>query len=751
MRKKGITGIVATTILTFAVSMNAAGEVPLTGNGTADSPYLVTSVADWNAMAEYIKTNGDNFAGKYVSMTADLDFKSVAFTPVSGFGGTFDGASHAMRNVEYTTTATYQGMFGTIEADATVRNLTVAGTISTGFEYTGGIAGLLKGKIESCKSAVNITSTVNYTGGVLGKADNNSTINQCTYEGELQSGKYYLGGIVADCGSGVTVSGCVNKGVVHNTTSMTGALDVYVGGIAARALPSTFTDCVNEGEIIIDSPKFGTCVAGILAYANNVANAEKTLFSFRKCRNTSYINAAYNLAGILADINYSRTIALVLEFTECVNEGNIISSGAQKSNIAMGGISCYYSPTSTFTGCSNSGILQSDNNPYVGGIVGRYKVIADMNPKETMIEKCYNTGKIIASKGTGAGIMGQAHKSVTFNGCYNEGEITGKSTIGGIVGIMASGSKILNCRNSGNVTVSEGSAAGIIPSNATQCEINCCVNTGNITSLSADKAKDMGGIAGSGASIFTNCVNIGNVEGYSTIGGIVGSPSKGKTSFINCYNAGNVKYNEGMGGPIVGVDIATSTYWDAETNKTEGCRYVSNFLTKGVNQPGTALSMAEMTALQPGEGWYCAGTGCLPVPEAFKNVDAVTVATVAVIPQNNEKYNSLTSDVTLGMCENVVWTSSANDVISISGNSGKLVELNNVTPVVLTATMGNYKREWNVTNALASGVTLTVEDNAGEAAVYDAAGIRTDMKSLKKGRIYIMVDGNGKTRRFIAR
>lgn len=201
----------------------------------------------------------------------------------------------------------------------------------------------------------------------------------------------------------------------------------------------------------------------------------------------------------------------------------------------------------------------------------------------------------------------------------------------------------------------------------------------------------------------------------------------------------------------MGVDIATSTYWDAETNKTEGCRYVSNFLTKAVNQPGTALSMAEMTALQPGEGWYCAGKGCLPVPEAFKNVDAVTVATVAVIPQNNEKYNSLTSDVTLGMCENVVWTSSANDVISISGNSGKLVELNNVTPVVLTATMGNYKREWNVTNALASGVTLTVEDNAVEAAVYDAAGIRTDMKSLKKGRIYIMVDGNGKTRRFIAR
>ncbi len=460
-----VIGIVGMSLLTVTGISNCA-DIPLSGGGMESSPYLVSTASDWNDLASYIAANGDNLAGKFVALTADIDFKSVDFTPISEFNGTFDGAKFSLLNIEYTTTAAYQGVFGTIGAEATVKNLTAKGNISSANSYTGGLAGVLKGKMSDCKSVINITSSANYAGGVMGKADDKAVVENCCYEGELTSGKYYIAGIAADCGRGVTMTRCGNLGVIHNTTTMSAALPIYVAGVVAQSLPSSFSGCYNDGEIIIDSPKFGTCVAGILAYANNVANAETVLFKFDKCYNKAYINAGYNVAGILGEINYSRTIPLLLQMTECYNEGNIISSAPQKSNIAMGGVSCYYTPTSIFTGCYNTGTLQSDYIPYVGGIIGRYKVIADMNPKETHVDSCYNLGKIIATAGTGGGIMGQAHKSVVFNKCYNEGEITGKSTLGGIVGIMASESKILSCRNSGNVIVKEGSAAGIIPSNA---------------------------------------------------------------------------------------------------------------------------------------------------------------------------------------------------------------------------------------------------------------------------------------------
>ena len=44
------------------------------GSGTADDPYLISTTADWNALADAVNDGvaGNHFEGKYFKMTADI-------------------------------------------------------------------------------------------------------------------------------------------------------------------------------------------------------------------------------------------------------------------------------------------------------------------------------------------------------------------------------------------------------------------------------------------------------------------------------------------------------------------------------------------------------------------------------------------------------------------------------------------------------------------------------------------------------
>ena len=95
-------GTVGVSPLT-ALTVNAA-DVTWQGEGTEESPYLISNVAELQKLATDVN-NGTNMQGKHFKLTTSLDLSSVEnWTPIGNascfFQGTFDGDFHVIRNIK---------------------------------------------------------------------------------------------------------------------------------------------------------------------------------------------------------------------------------------------------------------------------------------------------------------------------------------------------------------------------------------------------------------------------------------------------------------------------------------------------------------------------------------------------------------------------------------------------------------------------------------------------------------------------
>ena len=116
---------------------------------------------------------------------------------------------------------------------------------------------------------------------------------------------------------------------------------------------------------------------------------------------------------------------------------------------------------------------------------------------------------------------------------------------------------VINCTSDVDILVTGkpgAGAGGIVGFGISTLTIEKCINLGNIQA----SATSVGGIIGQGGntnSIINLCCNLGDVNGDSKVGGLVGVTS-GKVT--NCYNTGNISANKedkntaGSGGLIGG-------------------------------------------------------------------------------------------------------------------------------------------------------------------------------------------------------
>ena len=180
--------IAAMLVCSFAFVASAASEV--TEIGTADE--LAALMADSTA-----------WAGNY-KLTADIDLTGKAQNPIGNedtkFTGTFDGDNHEITGVSITGSEQGTGFFGYISG-ATIKNLTVGGSVESSKSRAGGIVACVTGvsTIENCTSNVSVVGKGGATGGIVG-----------TYI----SGK----------GSKVSVINCVNNGDVIGNGGIVGAI-----------------------------------------------------------------------------------------------------------------------------------------------------------------------------------------------------------------------------------------------------------------------------------------------------------------------------------------------------------------------------------------------------------------------------------------------------------------------------------------------------------------------------------------------
>lgn len=153
----------------------------ISGTGTKDDPYLITSTDDWNLFAKSVE-GGIDYSKKYVKLTNDITISTmVGVCDESGdrpFSGTFDGDNHTL-TANITSTATddnknNQGVapFHLIK-QATIQNLTVAGNITSASKYAAGLVGWVDGNysrsyIKDCIVKATITTSADCAGGFVG-------------------------------------------------------------------------------------------------------------------------------------------------------------------------------------------------------------------------------------------------------------------------------------------------------------------------------------------------------------------------------------------------------------------------------------------------------------------------------------------------------------------------------------------------------------------------------------------------------
>ena len=215
------------------VSANATG---IEGKGTEAEPYIIDTQERWDIFANLVST-GHSTQGLHFRLDADLTVTTMAGAPSprsafglgdsNSFAGIFDGNNKTL-TVDYHASEEFAAPFrfirgGNMETPvgATIKNLHVAGSITTSSKFAAGIVGQAAGvniSLENCRSSVSINSSVEGDGthgGLIGKIysvnyDVISRINitGCIFDGEmLGSTTDHCGGLVgwADAGNGTQV------------------------------------------------------------------------------------------------------------------------------------------------------------------------------------------------------------------------------------------------------------------------------------------------------------------------------------------------------------------------------------------------------------------------------------------------------------------------------------------------------------------------------------------------------------------
>ena len=213
----------------------------ISGTGTKDDPYLITSTDDWNLFAKSV-AGGIDYYKKYVKLTNDITISTmVGVCDESGdrpFRGIFEGDNHTL-TANITSTATddnknNQGVapFHLIK-QATIQNLTVAGQITSASKYAAGLVGWVDGDynssyIKNCVVKATITTSADWAGGFVGNIcysdRNNLYFTNSVFAGKIintsSDDRRSAGGF---CGYGYGYSyfeNCLENGSYTNITYM---------------------------------------------------------------------------------------------------------------------------------------------------------------------------------------------------------------------------------------------------------------------------------------------------------------------------------------------------------------------------------------------------------------------------------------------------------------------------------------------------------------------------------------------------
>ena len=578
-----------------------------------DKGLEIATPEDWNSFATAYN------AGKYpdsqiATITADLDFSSVGADkfvtlglrdgakqspdgPAKYFAGTLNGNGKRILNLKADVP-----FIQAIGTGALVKDVNIDKTCSftpwyggeKQLEFGSLIGYCSEGTVKNCTSAASITvSQCNavankeplYIGGLIGR-NRAASISGCTSSATIVSDAtyvtdaeaktdLYIGGFTGYCSNpnGV-LEKCTNTG---NISVASTALNIYVGGICAKASAGTITGCSNSGAITVstgrtsgDPCKF-IYLGGLFSVVD--ASGDEQYLTVIECSNSGDITSNSNVKQLIAGGIAAQLSTNKAEFTNTTNTGNITTTAALR-NLFCGGLFGRISATQTlnlsgepFTGTINIGTTESNNSAqlYCGGLIGQttknITIGGDVTCKSNITYDISAAANIAAESFFG-GIIGCAYGApINISGMKASGVITIQSPskkamqhklsgFGGIIGGATKGAKISDCSSSVYVKMTA----------QTSRTNGCAVHFGGIAGRLYGGNVEIKHCTNSGRqqnNHYNNNIWSNNFSGNVT-GGIVGSIgySAGNTEYSaiidDCHNTGSVYAYRGAAGGIAG-------------------------------------------------------------------------------------------------------------------------------------------------------------------------------------------------------
>ena len=541
-----------------AVSEKVAADFE--GKGTAESPYLIEDVDDLKKLAEKVN-GGEAYEGKHFQLTANIDLKNEPWTPIGTedtlFQGTFDGGGHQITNLKIGKRE-YGGLFGNVWG-ATIQNCNVTGEVN-GY---------------------------NYSGGIVGYANDNTHILNCSFQGNVEGNGQDRGGIVGSTSIGCDVSGCFVTGTVTGGNC--------VGGIAGNGV-GTIKNCY----ALADVTAAGDSAGGIAGYAYNL--------SIENCYYSGEVSSNGNAGGIAG-------IARNSEIQNCVSLAERVTGVWQVNRIAGGNHNATLTDNYAWSGTKINGNPVSADD--AGGVNGAALTYTDGELSEQFSAIFDNTDSaweftkdgLPILKNVGGTQSAYLPPYLTGEGFYGKGTEKNPYEIRNVNDLKLLAEKVnggvtykdkyfkltadIDLKNEPNWTpigtmlVEEGRPfQGTFDGGGHQ-----------IANLTISNGGQYGGLFGyTEGAVIKSCNVTGEVNGYNCTGGIVGYANN-NTHILNCSFQGNVEGDGEERGGIVG---HTSSGCEVSgcfvTGTVTGDREVGGIAGSGVGTIKNCYALANVTA-----------------------------------------------------------------------------------------------------------------------------------------------------------
>lgn len=332
--------------------------LPWEGNGTENSPYLLKTASDIEALRDKVNTEGFSFENTYFQLTADITlptgWKPIGVTKdgrkdlkngenLNAFSGIFDGNNH-------TVTVPEGGLplFGYVR-NTRIRNLNIYGKKIAGYGLVNNFEGVgLSGTAVEIDNVTLKSGSSTLKSGLLGANKTVSGYSGCSSAFETT---------VRNC----TIEKDVVIGYDRNENE--------IGAIAGR-MQGTVENCVSYADV------YGTSyVGGIIGTRDNAMGNCSVI----GCKFYGTVKASGELAGGIAGGGYDDSSApngCKITINSCSSEGSI--TGSDKVGGILGGdlyvAQTWNNCTYTFKNNSFTGTVQATkaDAAYVGGIIGFY-------------------------------------------------------------------------------------------------------------------------------------------------------------------------------------------------------------------------------------------------------------------------------------------------------------------------------------------------------------------------------------------